>query len=159
MRKPTSNLSPAQVYREAFPCQGCCLRVDPDCPLRRDGPDQLAVRHLPATSESPRGIDGRDSKDDDDQGRLYHAGSRLLQCRCDPPSPAGAGTVSDACGRPRTLDETPTGSQRLEVFKQCKVSGWSEYTLTNTKKNQATVRICIKCRNRREERGKHGREA
>lgn len=53
----------------------------------------------------------------------------------------------------------PLGPSGSNVFKQCKVSGWSEYTLTDAKKNKATVRVCVKCRNRRGERGKHGREA
>ena len=50
----------------------------------------------------------------------------------------------------------PTGSN---VFKQYKTSGWSDYTLSNAKKAKATVMICVKCRNRRGERGKTGREA
>jgi hypothetical protein len=53
----------------------------------------------------------------------------------------------------------PLGPSGSNVFKQCKTSGWSEYTLTDAQKDRATVRICIKCRNRRGERGKHGREA
>src|SRR6185312_12094821 len=53
----------------------------------------------------------------------------------------------------------PLGPSGSNVFKQCKVSGWSEYTLSDAKKNKATVRVCVKCRNRRGERGKHGREA
>ncbi len=53
----------------------------------------------------------------------------------------------------------PLGPSGSNVFKQCKRSGWSEYTLTDAGKNKATVLICIKCRNRRGERGKHGREA
>lgn len=61
-------------------------------------------------------------------------------------------------GRGRSVEHLlgPSGSN---VFKQCKVSGWSEYTLTDKKKRKATVRVCIKCRNRRGERGKRGREA
>lgn len=61
-------------------------------------------------------------------------------------------------GRGRSVKH-PLGPSGSNVFKQCKVSGWSEYTLTNAKKQKATVQICIKCRNRRGERGKHGREA
>src|SRR5512135_1235788 len=53
----------------------------------------------------------------------------------------------------------PLGPSASNVFKACKVSGWSEYTVTDARKRKATVRICIKCRNRRGERGKHGREA
>jgi Transposase DDE domain len=61
-------------------------------------------------------------------------------------------------GRGRSVKH-PLGPSGSNVFKQCKVSGWSESTLTDAKKNTATVSICIKCRNRRGERGKHGREA
>lgn len=53
----------------------------------------------------------------------------------------------------------PRGPSGSNVFKHCKRSGWSQYTLTDAKKNKATVSICIKCRNRRGERGKRGREA
>jgi hypothetical protein len=58
-------------------------------------------------------------------------------------------------GRPVDHPLGPSGSN---VFKQCKRSGWSRYTRTDTKGRTATVLICIKCRNRRGERGKHGRE-
>ena len=59
-------------------------------------------------------------------------------------------------GRPADPPLGPSGST---VFKQCKKSGWSRYTLTDATKRQATVLICLKCRNRRGERGKQGREA
>ena len=59
-------------------------------------------------------------------------------------------------GRPADHPLGPSGSN---VFKQCQKSGWSEYTLTDATKRQATVLICVKCRNRRGEHGKHGREA
>ena len=50
----------------------------------------------------------------------------------------------------------PTGSY---VFRTWKKSGWSRYTLTNAKKQTATVSICVKCRNYRGERKRHGRQA
>jgi putative transposase len=53
----------------------------------------------------------------------------------------------------------PLGPSGSNAFKQCKTSGWSRYTLTDAKKSQATVLVCIKCRNRRGERGQRGREA
>lgn len=53
----------------------------------------------------------------------------------------------------------PKGPSGTHVFKQSKTSGWGEYTLTNAKKQKATVQICVKCRNRNGERGRHGREA
>jgi hypothetical protein len=59
-------------------------------------------------------------------------------------------------GRPADHPLGPCGSH---VFKQYKRSGWARYTLTDATKRTATVLICIKCRNRRGERGKHGREA
>ena len=59
-------------------------------------------------------------------------------------------------GRPADHPLGPSGSN---VFKRCKKSGWSQYTLTDATKRTATVMVCIKCRNRRGERGKHGREA
>jgi Transposase DDE domain len=59
-------------------------------------------------------------------------------------------------GRPADHPLGPSGSN---VFKQCKTSGGSEYTVTDATKRTAKVLICIKCRNRRGERGRHGREA
>jgi putative transposase len=53
----------------------------------------------------------------------------------------------------------PLGPSGSNVFKQCKRSGWSQYTLRDAQKRKATVLICVKCRNRRGERGQRGREA
>src|SRR5829696_7666568 len=50
----------------------------------------------------------------------------------------------------------PTGSY---VFRTWKTSGWSTHTLADAKKRTATVSICVKCRNRRGERKRHGRQA
>jgi hypothetical protein len=50
----------------------------------------------------------------------------------------------------------PTGSY---VFRTWKTSGWSRHTLTDAKKRTATVSICVKCRNYRGERKRHGRQA
>jgi DDE family transposase len=50
----------------------------------------------------------------------------------------------------------PTGSY---VFRTWKKSGWSDYTLTDAKKRTATVSICVKCRNYRGQRKRHGRQA
>src|SRR4051812_27086321 len=49
----------------------------------------------------------------------------------------------------------PTGSY---VFRTWKKSGWSTYTLADAKKRTATVSICVKCRNYRGERKRHGRQ-
>lgn len=59
-------------------------------------------------------------------------------------------------GRSAAHPKGPSGSN---VFKQYKTSGWGQYTLTDAKKQKAMVMICVKCRNRRGERGRHGREA
>jgi putative transposase len=50
----------------------------------------------------------------------------------------------------------PTGSY---VFRSWKKSGWSTYTLADAKERTATVAICVKCRNYRGERKRHGRQA
>jgi putative transposase len=52
----------------------------------------------------------------------------------------------------------PLGPSGSRVFKAMKRSGWFEYTLSDPRKRTATVQICVKCRNRRGERGKKGRE-
>jgi hypothetical protein len=53
----------------------------------------------------------------------------------------------------------PKGASGSRVFAYRKRSGWSEYTLTEAKGRTATVRVCVKCRNLRGERGRHGRKA
>jgi len=50
----------------------------------------------------------------------------------------------------------PTGSY---VFRIWKTSGWSRSTLTDAKRRTATVSICVRCRNSRGERKRHGRQA
>jgi len=50
----------------------------------------------------------------------------------------------------------PTGSY---VFQTWTKSGWSTHTLRDAKKRPATVSICVKCRNLRGERKRHGRQA
>jgi len=60
--------------------------------------------------------------------------------------------------RGRALDH-PKGPSGSRVFKAYKRSGWSSYTLSDSHKRRATVSVCVKCRNLRGERGKHGREA
>jgi hypothetical protein len=59
-------------------------------------------------------------------------------------------------GRPLDHPKGPSGAR---VFAARKRSGWSRYTLTDAKQRQATVQVCVKCRNLRGERGKHGRQA
>jgi putative transposase len=53
----------------------------------------------------------------------------------------------------------PQGPGGTRVFHLQKRSGWGQYTVADAQKRRATVSICVKCRNRRGERGKHGREA
>jgi putative transposase len=60
--------------------------------------------------------------------------------------------------RGRKLDH-PKGPSGSRVFATYKRSGWSRYTLTDAQGVKATVQVCVKCRNRRGERGRHGREA
>jgi hypothetical protein len=55
--------------------------------------------------------------------------------------------------------EHPKGVSGSRVFALWKKSGWSRYTLTSGNGQRATVSVCVKCRNRRGERGRHGREA
>jgi hypothetical protein len=58
-------------------------------------------------------------------------------------------------GRPAGHPSGPSGSR---VFAAARRSGWGEYTLKNGEGRKATVRVCVKCRNRRGERGRHGRQ-
>jgi putative transposase len=60
--------------------------------------------------------------------------------------------------RGRKLDH-PKGPSGARVFATYKRSAWARYTLTDAKKQRARVQVCVKCRNRRGERGKHGRQA
>jgi Transposase DDE domain len=60
--------------------------------------------------------------------------------------------------RGRKLDH-PKGPSGSRVFAAWKRSGWSGYTLTDGQGRKARVKVCVKCRNLRGERGKHGREA
>jgi len=53
----------------------------------------------------------------------------------------------------------PRGASGSRVFALWTKSGWGRYTLHSDNKQRATVLVCVKCRNRRGERGQHGREA
>ena len=53
----------------------------------------------------------------------------------------------------------PKGPSASRAFAYWKQSGWGHYTLTSGTKERATVNVCVKCRNRRGERGRHGRAA
>jgi putative transposase len=55
--------------------------------------------------------------------------------------------------------EHPKGPSGSQVFREYRKSGWSSYTLTNSQGRKATVGVCVKCRNLRGERGRHGRQA
>ena len=59
-------------------------------------------------------------------------------------------------GRKADHPKGPSGSR---VFALWKKSGWGEYTMTSAAGRKARFRVCIKCRNRRGERDRHGREA
>jgi hypothetical protein len=53
----------------------------------------------------------------------------------------------------------PKGPSGARVFASYKRSAWARYTLTDAKKQRATVQVCVKCRNLRGERGQRGRQA
>jgi hypothetical protein len=53
----------------------------------------------------------------------------------------------------------PKGPGGTRVFHLRKRSGWGAYTLSDAQGRTARVSICVKCRNLRGERGKHGRQA
>jgi putative transposase len=59
-------------------------------------------------------------------------------------------------GRKTEHVQGPSGSR---VYQGWKRSGWSRYTMTNASGRKATFAVCVKCRNRRGERGRPGREA
>lgn len=53
----------------------------------------------------------------------------------------------------------PKGPSSTRVFHLRKRSGWSRHTLKSSDGRTATMQICVKCRNLRGERKKHGRQA
>lgn len=59
-------------------------------------------------------------------------------------------------GRRADHPQGPSGSR---VFATWKKSGWGQYTMINGTGTKARFAVCVKCRNRRGERGRHGREA
>ena len=63
-----------------------------------------------------------------------------------------------APARGRKADH-PQGPSGTRVFHLWKRGGWSRYTLTCKGGRKATASICVKCRNRRGERKKRGRQA
>ena len=58
-------------------------------------------------------------------------------------------------GRKADHPKGPSGS-RIFAGKR---SGWGEYTMTSASKRRARFAVCVKCRNLRGERGRHGRQA
>jgi hypothetical protein len=53
----------------------------------------------------------------------------------------------------------PKGPGGTRVFHLRKRSGWGRHTLQNAQGRKATVSVCVRCRNYRGERGRHGRQA
>jgi hypothetical protein len=53
----------------------------------------------------------------------------------------------------------PQGPSSTRVFHLQKRSGWGRHTLRNAAGQKATIPVCVKCRNLRGERHKHGRKA
>ncbi len=59
-------------------------------------------------------------------------------------------------GRKADHPEGPSGSRPFQLWKR---SGWGRYPMTSAKGRKATLAVRVKGRNRRGERGRHGREA
>ncbi len=59
-------------------------------------------------------------------------------------------------GRKADHPKGPSGSR---IFAHGKRSGWGQYTMTSASKRRARFAVCVKCRNLRGERGRHGRQA
>jgi putative transposase len=59
-------------------------------------------------------------------------------------------------GRKANHPRGPSGSRLFALWKK---SGWGRYTMTNAAGSKARFAVCVKCRNRRGERGRYGREA
>ncbi len=55
--------------------------------------------------------------------------------------------------------DQPQGPSASRVFASWKKSGWRQYTMTSSKGERVTFAVCVKCPNRKGERGQHGREA
>lgn len=55
--------------------------------------------------------------------------------------------------------DDPRGPSGSRVFATYRRSAWGRYTMTNARQQKARFAVCVKCRNRRGERGRHGREA
>src|SRR4051794_30639008 len=53
----------------------------------------------------------------------------------------------------------PKGPSGTRLFHLRKRGGWSQHTLRDSAGRTATIQICVKCRNLRGERHKHGRQA
>src|SRR5438552_12792976 len=53
----------------------------------------------------------------------------------------------------------PKGASGSQGFRGWKRGGWAQYTMTAADGSKATFGVCVKCRNRRGERGQYGREA
>ncbi len=53
----------------------------------------------------------------------------------------------------------PKGASGSQLFRCWQCGGWGHYTMTAADGSTATFWVCVKCRNRCGERGRHGREA
>jgi putative transposase len=53
----------------------------------------------------------------------------------------------------------PKGPSGTRLFHLRQRGGWSRHTLKSGGGRTATLQICVKCRNLRGERNKHGRQA
>jgi hypothetical protein len=65
--------------------------------------------------------------------------------------------VMPGIGRGRKVDD-PRGPSATNQFRAWKRSGWSTSTLTDAPHRRVTVQICVRCRNPRGQRRRHGRQ-
>jgi DDE family transposase len=59
---------------------------------------------------------------------------------------------------PKFPGRPPKHARRRAPFRDWNKSGWSTHTLTNAKKQSATIAICVACRNPRGQRKQHTRQ-
>lgn len=65
--------------------------------------------------------------------------------------------IMPVISRGRKVDD-PRGPSATNQFRAWKQSGWSTYTWTDAHKRRVTVQICVRCRNERGQRDRHGRQ-
>ena len=101
---------------------------------------------------APPSPQGRDSRP------VPGPGSRVLQRGGDSLLAGGADAVPDAGGGPRPQARPPAGPQRLAGLQGDEAERLVRVHPERSSERTATVQVCVKCRNRRGERGKKGRD-